>query len=742
MNPLNRKMFRQPGMSRQPMGILASSPQLANVVRRRMNQPVQMAHGGYHPPRSPMGRVSTSRRPVPGSVRIPLIDLLPKSGFARPALDRFMAAAGDDIPSTGIGAIRGKVQQDALTDLAMQSIRRGGSPFGDDDGSNQMSDSQRMAANRANLAAFRSAQGLGQGANIPMTAASVPAEPMSDAERMAANRANLAALRSAQGLGQGANVPIDSPVDGGIATVVDDSVRQNQNIANLRDLRSRIAAGQGRQTDSIPDPTLNPDLDIATGTAMLQDDPDLRPRFGSVPETAAEQIANAAGPRPVSTIVDENLDPGARAEAEAAAREEIAAANVDKGEQQGLVGTEGDASEKKGKKTNVELAIDLAEGYERADADASKTVVGAKTSEAANDAIASALQTQNSPDASDKDKADATDAAVGIKGTRKERVKARQALLKELLGEDQAKDIRGDAGYNLMMVGLMMAAGESPDALTNFANAAAKGLQNFATVRAERSEAKRKEDRAIALKAIDEVGAEISEEEKRAYDNQVRADSRRHDIALQEQRDVAALQRLDRQLTSAEQRQVDEFNFKRELNSRTFRQNIATLGIKAENAENLQRLQNDFSRELQTLKNQEDSAAIKTARAIQAANPELYPTLADAYAATQSSTKATDEQQRYNRLVASGMQPSQAIIFAQAGVTSEMFKQLGPEEAQERIGGLMGGGQTTAPATVTISDLPQSQQDKILAFEVGAPITTKQGTYIRTNAGTLVPVAR
>ena len=474
-------------------------------------------------------------------------------------------------------------------------------------------------------------------------------------------------------------------------------------------------------------------IDAAISARLANDD---------VPETAAEQIANAARPRPVSTIVDENLDPGARAEAEAAARREIAAGNVDPGEQQGLVGTEGDAPKKKGKKTNVELAIDLAEGYEQADADASKTVVGAKTSEAANDAIASALQTQNSPDASDKDKADATDAAVGIKGTRKERVKARQALLKELLGEDQAKDIRGDAGYNLMMVGLMMAAGESPDALTNFANAAAKGLQNFATVRAERSEAKRKEDRAIALKAIDEVGAEISEEEKRAYDNQVRADSRRHGLNLQEQRDVAALERLDRQLTSAEQRQVDEFNFKRELNSRTFRQNIATLGIKAENAENLQRLQNDFSRELQTLKNQEDSAAIKTARAIQAANPELYPTLADAYAATQSSTKATDEQQRYNRLVASGMQPSQAIIFAQAGVTSEMFKQLGPEEAQERIGGLMGGGQTTAPATVTISDLPQSQQDKILAFEVGAPITTKQGTYIRTNAGTLVPVAR
>ena len=741
MNPLNRKMFRQPGMSRQPMGILASSPQLANVVRRRTGQPVQMAHGGYHPPRSPMGRVSTSRRPVPGSVRIPLIDLLPKSGFARPALDRFMAAAGDDIPSTGIGAIRGKVQQDALTDLAMQSIRRGGSPFSSAVTGGPRPDVVERGQRLSEIAsADRTAQPVLGDVDPGLLAALTPAEPMSDAERMAANRANLAALRSAQGLGQGANVPIDSPVDGGIATVVDDSVRQNQNIANLRNLRSRIAARQGRQTDSIPDPTLNPDLDIATGTAMLQDDPDLRPRFGSVPETAAEQIANAAGPRPVSTIVDENLDPGARAEAEAAARREIAAGNVDPGEQQGLVGTEGDASEKKGKKTAVEAAIDLAKGYEQADADASKTVVGAKTSEAANDAIASALQTQNSPDASDKDKADATDAAVGIKGTRKERVKARQALLKELLGEDQAKDIRGDAGYNLMMVGLMMAAGESPDALTNFANAAAKGLQNFATVRAERSEAKRKEDRAIALKAIDEVGAEISEEEKRAYDNQVRADSRRHDIALQEQRDVAALKRLDRQLTSAEQQQIRDFDFKRELNSRTFRQNIATLGIKAENAENLQNLQNDFSRELQTLKNQEDSAAIKTARAIQAANPELYPTLADAYAATQSSTKPTDEQQRYNRLVASGMQPSQAIIFAQAGVTTEMFKQLGAEEAQEQLSGMMGSGQTAAPATITIADLPETERNKLSKYKPGETVPTKQGNYLVTNAGTLVPV--
>jgi len=46
-NPLYRKMFQQPGMSRQPMGILASSPQLANTVQQRQ-QPVRMAQGGLN----------------------------------------------------------------------------------------------------------------------------------------------------------------------------------------------------------------------------------------------------------------------------------------------------------------------------------------------------------------------------------------------------------------------------------------------------------------------------------------------------------------------------------------------------------------------------------------------------------------------------------------------------------------------------------------------------------------------
>jgi len=46
MNPLYRRMFQQPGASRQPMGILASSPELANAAAQR--QPVRMADGGMN----------------------------------------------------------------------------------------------------------------------------------------------------------------------------------------------------------------------------------------------------------------------------------------------------------------------------------------------------------------------------------------------------------------------------------------------------------------------------------------------------------------------------------------------------------------------------------------------------------------------------------------------------------------------------------------------------------------------
>ena len=362
---------------------------------------------------------------------------------------------------------------------------------------------------------------------------------------------------------------------------------------------------------------------------------------------------------------------------------------------------------------------------ETADAQAEKTVIGAKSSENINAAIASALETQQS-DASDKDKAETTDSILGITAkTRKERVKARQALIKEILGEDEAKDMRTDANYNMIMLGLLMATGQSENAITNFAEAAKVTLGNVAKVKGEKAEAKRKESRAIALKAIDEIGEEISVEEKRAYDNLIRLDEQEFQKDLQEQRDVAALERLDRQLTSAEELKIREFKFKRELNNRTFRQNIATLGISAENAQALQTMKNDFTLELKELENQQDTTAIKTARAIQASNPTKYPTLADAYAATKATSTArpTDEQQRYNRLVANGMRPSDALIFAQSGVTTEMFKQLGVEKGQETIGGLMNSGGQAQTSGVKVPSFDTKPSDETLEALTQAGVT-------------------
>ena len=538
MNPLHRKMFRQPGMSRQPMGILASSPQLANVVRQRMGQPVQMAHGGYHPPRSPMGRVSTSRRPVPGSVRIPLIDLLPMSGFARPALDRFMAAAGDDIPSTGIGAIRGKVQQDALTDLAMQSIRRGGSPFSSAVTGGPRPDVVERGQRLSEIAsADRTAQPVLGDVDPGLLAALTPAEPMSDAERMAANRANLAALRSAQGLGQGANVSI--PTGGGIAdTDVADDTRRNANIDALRNLRTAVAVRQGR--DTALDPTLDPTLEFATSVGMLQDDPELGNRppaaLGQAGQpTAGEELAASSRiftdpdeifpdttapptdgtPRKVSTT-----DPDEKQPAEQAA--------------ENLMGTDQDAQFMQDPMSVVDMVRNAQDNPEN------------KTA---------------------KQKADATDSILNIKN-----LKERKALLKNLLGEEKAKDIRTDAGYNLMMTGLLIAAGQSEDAMTNIAKGLLGGLQGFGTAVGEEAQAQRKLDRELSMLAY----SELSDEQKAARAAQVAEDARIKERAFQasETDKKLAFQKAENALSRISQAELKEMGFENALK-------IAELGVES-----------------------------------------------------------------------------------------------------------------------------------------------------------------
>ena len=187
MNPLNRRMFRQPGASRRPDGILASSSQLANTVANR--QPVRMANGGTNT------YTAAVQRAVQAGDKRALQEL------AKPV--NYGAAA------------RTPDGQNALR-LARQALAQSTRISTDTAVDTPISDAERMGANRSNLAALRAAQGLGQGADLSMPKNIADPDPVIDA------RKNLAALRAAQGLDQGATVPAttdDAPsiLDRGIA---------------------------------------------------------------------------------------------------------------------------------------------------------------------------------------------------------------------------------------------------------------------------------------------------------------------------------------------------------------------------------------------------------------------------------------------------------------------------------------------------------------------------------------------
>jgi hypothetical protein len=107
---------------------------------------------------------------------------------------------------------------------------------------------------------------------------------------------------------------------------------------------------------------------------------------------------------------------------------------------------------------------------------------------------------KNGPTTKDSDK------ALGIADLSfKDRVKARRDIISAALGRDVAeKDVRTDVNYNLIMTGLLVAAGESPNAMTNIAKGLAAGLAGYGKAAGESAEAKRKEEIAIGLAAVEQ----------------------------------------------------------------------------------------------------------------------------------------------------------------------------------------------------------------------------------------------
>ena len=126
-------------------------------------------------------------------------------------------------------------------------------------------------------------------------------------------------------------------------------------------------------------------------------------------------------------------------------------------------------------------------------------------------------ETLGDKDKTNKQKADANDAALGIKGTRKERIEQRYEMLKDILGEEKADDIRTDVGYNLMMTGLMIAAGQKPRRDDKYCWWTCQRSSWIGKATGEAAQEARKEDKALKIMAIKEDAAiEAREAEAKA----------------------------------------------------------------------------------------------------------------------------------------------------------------------------------------------------------------------------------
>jgi hypothetical protein len=92
---------------------------------------------------------------------------------------------------------------------------------------------------------------------------------------------------------------------------------------------------------------------------------------------------------------------------------------------------------------------------------------------------------------------------------RRERFQQELDLIREVFG-DRTKDESRERMANLAMIGLAIAAGQSPDALTNIAQGALAGTQAIQRAQA----AERERDDALRMKAFENVLAEEAEERK------------------------------------------------------------------------------------------------------------------------------------------------------------------------------------------------------------------------------------
>ncbi len=694
MNPLNRKMFRQPGMSRQPAGILASSPELSNVVRQRMGQPVQMANGGQNVTnymsaikdlaakgdKATLNNIARDQR-LPRSVQMAAANAL--AGRTVPGQIQTAPVPNADRMAANranLGALRGRVGQDALTDQAMAQIN---------------------AANRSSEPSL-----IDQGIAAANKGMGTVNEFLygTDTER--------------------------TPIQTGLRAL-DTGVRAVTSSAG------NLMSGDFMRpvTDYLTTPQLTEEgvrqADIAALTA--------KDEFGNIPddgkmpsETLAATATNGSStfgtPRPVVTT----LDPGAQAEADAALPETtIDPATQDPGVRAGVTGTEGG---KKTKPKELKPLIDkpTIDLLTKGSLDTpQKSEQALTTGNAVVDKALAILQGSDAPK-SEKAKAKALDATIGITGTYKERVEKRKTVLQDLLGE-RAKDVRTDANYNLMMTGLMIAAGESPDAMVNLAKGLAAGLKGYGDAVGEEAKEISKEDRALTIQSAAEVGAEINSEKAAAIKAEENRIAREHDSKMQDTRLATAIVQTGMQTDSAQQIALAGIRSKEKLAANSFGQNLKLFELKTDASNDMFEKEAKLKKELLDIKANQKSETFKlmevfknsaTARGQELTDMEAYIAVK---AAGTAKGKATDTTLAYQKLTAAGMSTMDAWLLSQSGSVKAIIADLGVNGFEKFVQGKLQGGDSGQGASNEIAKPTNNEE-----FEALAPGTR----YIDPSTGT------
>ena len=121
--------------------------------------------------------------------------------------------------------------------------------------------------------------------------------------------------------------------------------------------------------------------------------------------------------------------------------------------------------------------------------------------------------TSNDKD-NDSAKAKKLDKLFGIENL-KDKIKAREAILDEIMGST-GSDVRTDPAYVTLMTGLLIAAGQDPNALTNIAQGAAKGLLMYGEAAGEDLK-ERKKIKLVAAKLG--FQAQATEDARKAASN-------------------------------------------------------------------------------------------------------------------------------------------------------------------------------------------------------------------------------